>query len=469
LRLTTEKGKKLYNGLKEAKSKYDTTQGEYLRLLSTGNKQAASAMLFSALQKEQDAYLSQIGNLNDLGGKLMEKAAEEAEADYQDSRKIMWLMAALASLFACAFGWLITRSITRPLDKAVNIARTVAAGDLTSTIRADSKDETGQLIDALAQMNDNLKKLVDEVRAGTETITTASGEIAAGNQDLSVRTEHQAGSLEETASAMEQLTSTVRQNADNSYQANVLAETASGVAQRGGEVVTQVIHTMTSINESSRKIVDIISVIDSIAFQTNILALNAAVEAARAGEQGRGFAVVASEVRTLAQRSASAAKEIKTLIADSVEKVNIGSSLVDQAGTTMEEVVVSVKRVSDIISEITTASQEQSAGIELVNQSIGQLDQVTQQNAALVEQAAAAAQAMQDQAATLGQIVSIFKTNEISSSSSAVSITATKTLVRTPQAKATETAKVERKTKTRTISSRSVNAFKNSNDDWTEF
>jgi len=308
-----------------------------------------------------------------------------------------------------ALAWLLTISITRPLTQAVGIAETVAAGDLSSDIVAGGKDETGQLLTALKTMNDNLLNIVSQVRVGTDTISTASSEIASGNLDLSGRTEQQAGSLEETASAMEELTSTVKQNADNARQANQLAVSASEVAQQGGAVVSEVVDTMGSINESSRKIVDIISVIDGIAFQTNILALNAAVEAARAGEQGRGFAVVASEVRSLAQRSSAAAKEIKTLIDDSVSKVDVGSKLVQQAGETMNEVVASVKRVTDIVGEISSASQEQSAGINQVGQAITQMDESTQQNAALVEQAAAAAQSLQDQAGRLAQVVSVFK------------------------------------------------------------
>jgi len=258
-------------------------------------------------------------------------------------------------------------------------------------------------------MNASLSHIVGEVRNGTDTIATASNEIAAGNLNLSSRTEQQASSLQETAASMEQLTSTVKQNADNASQANQLAVSASEVAVHGGKVVTQVVSTMGSINASSKKIVDIIGVIDGIAFQTNILALNAAVEAARAGEQGRGFAVVAAEVRNLAQRSASAAKEIKALIDDSVAKVNVGSKLVDQAGSTMEEIVTSIRRVTDIMGEITAASHEQTAGIDQINQAVSQMDQVTQQNAALVEEAAAAAASLQDQAATLAEVVSAFK------------------------------------------------------------
>lgn len=304
----------------------------------------------------------------------------------------------------------VSRSITRPLNQAVKIAMTVAAGDLTSKIDVgNSRDEAGQLLRALRDMNESLVRIVGEVRSGADTIVTATNEIASGNMDLSSRTESQAGALEETASSMEELTGTVKQNADNARQANRLAQTASEVAVKGGAVVSQVVETMGSINESSRKIVDIIGVIDGISFQTNILALNAAVEAARAGEQGRGFAVVAAEVRTLAQRSAAAAKEIKTLIDSSVQKVELGTQLVDQAGDTMNDVVTSIKHVTDIMSEITAASLEQSRGIEQINQAIIEMDDVTQQNAALVEQAAAAAAALQDQAGNLTQVVSVFK------------------------------------------------------------
>ncbi|MES2321738.1 MAG: methyl-accepting chemotaxis protein [Pseudomonadota bacterium] len=303
----------------------------------------------------------------------------------------------------------ITRSIVAPLHGAVSVAKKVAAGELTSQVWVEGKDETSELLQALKDMNESLAKTVGDVRSGTEMISTASQEIASGNADLSSRTESQASSLEETASSMEELTSTVKQNADNARQANQLAVSASSVAVKGGAVVSQVVDTMGSIKESSRKIVDIIGVIDGIAFQTNILALNAAVEAARAGEQGRGFAVVAAEVRNLAQRSAGAAKEIKALIGDSVDKVDNGSKLVDEAGQTMELIVTSIKQVADIMGEITAATQEQSTGIEEVNQAITQMDEMTQQNAALVEQAAAAAESMQEQAQMLAQAVSIFK------------------------------------------------------------
>lgn len=347
---------------------------------------------------------------------LIEIQLRVADQEFEDSQR-RFAMVRNISIATIIFGvllagfmafWLI-RLIARPLAEAVNIAKSVAGGDLTQQIHVDSSNETGQLLQALKDMNESLANTVSSVRRGTETITVASGEIASGNADLSSRTESQAGSLEETASSMEELTSTVRQNADNARQANQLVVSASEVAVKGGSVVSQVVTTMGSIKDSSRKIVDIIGVIDSIAFQTNILALNAAVEAARAGEQGRGFAVVASEVRNLAQRSASAAKEIKALIDDSVSKVDVGSKLVDQAGSTMEEIVTSVKHVADIMSEITSASQEQSDGIEQVNQAISQMDEMTQQNAALVEQAAAAAQSMQDQAVELSRAVSIFR------------------------------------------------------------
>jgi methyl-accepting chemotaxis protein len=318
---------------------------------------------------------------------------------------------ALAALLA-AIGVLITRSLLRQLggepEYAAGITRQIAEGDLAIDIALKPNDNAS-LLHGIKAMRDNLAKIVGEVRTGTDTIATASREIAAGNQDLSARTEEQASSLEETAASMEELAGTVKQNADNARQANQLAASASEVARKGGAVVAQVVETMVSINDSSKKIVDIISVIDSIAFQTNILALNAAVEAARAGEQGRGFAVVAAEVRNLAQRSAAAAREIKALIGDSVDKVDNGNRLVVDAGSTMDEVVASVRRVTDIMAEISAASQEQSAGIAQVNQAISQMDAVTQQNAALVEQAAAAAESLQGQAASLSAVVDVFR------------------------------------------------------------
>ncbi len=360
------------------------------------------------LLRTMNTTLDSLVRLNVDGGNA---ASAAATVLYQNTRlwTIVLLVAAIAIGTALALG--VARVVARPLRQAVDVARTVAGGDLTQRIEVRSKDETGELMQALQDMTGSLQTLVAQVRSGTDTISTASSEIAAGNHDLSARTEQQASSLEETASSMEQLTSTVKQNADNAREANQLAQSASGIAERGGAVVGQVVGTMASINAASRKIVEIIGTIDSIAFQTNILALNAAVEAARAGEQGRGFAVVATEVRNLAHRSAAAAKDIKQLIGDSVDRVDAGSRLVDEAGTTMQEIVASIARVADIMREITAASAEQSSGIEQVNQAVVQMDQVTQQNAALVEESAAAAESMQQQAAQLAEIVSRFRVN----------------------------------------------------------
>ncbi|MBC7859261.1 MAG: HAMP domain-containing protein, partial [Burkholderiaceae bacterium] len=312
---------------------------------------------------------------------MREQAASTSEG------LMIWLdlIAAAAVVIGTGFAFAITRSITRPLDKAVEIAQRVAAGDLTTVIRIESRDETGKLMQALQDMNTHLAHTLGQIRRSTDTIATESCQIAAGNQDLSNRTEQQASALEETASSMEELTSTVKQNADNARQANVLAASASDVAVKGGAVVAQVVDTMGAIHTSSKKIVDIIGVIDGIAFQTNILALNAAVEAARAGEQGRGFAVVASEVRALAQRSAQAAREIKSLIELSSAGVSNGAEQVEQAGQTMKDIVSQVDRMTQLINEISTASREQSAGIEQVGQAVTQMDRVTQQNSALVE------------------------------------------------------------------------------------
>jgi methyl-accepting chemotaxis protein-1 (serine sensor receptor) len=347
--------------------------------------------------------------LDELQLDVAKQEYELAVSRSKSSRTLALAAITIGLGLAAWLGFLLIRAITRPLDAAVKFARSVAEGDLTQRIEVHSTDEVGQLMQALKDMNDNLVNVVGQVRTGTDTISTASSQIAAGNLDLSSRTEQQASSLEETASSMEELTSTVKQNAENARQANQMVVSTADVAIKGGQVVGQVVDTMASIKDSSRKIADIIGVIDSIAFQTNILALNAAVEAARAGEQGRGFAVVASEVRNLAQRSAGAAKEIKSLIEDSVSQVDAGGKLVDEAGKTMGEIVTSVKRVTDIMSEIAAASQEQSAGIEQVNQAITQMDDVTQQNAALVEEAAAASASLQDQAGNLAQVVSVFK------------------------------------------------------------
>ena len=355
-----------------------------------------------------DAMRKLLGDLESDERSLLTKRSEEAlhlQALTENTLAIGGLLAAGLAFWLAL--WL-ERNITGPLQKAVGLSQRVARGDLTSSIEVQSRDETGTLMKALGEMNQSLVKIVQEVRGGTGMINTAAGEIASGNNDLSNRTEQQASALEETASSMEELTSTVKQNADNARHADQLARAASEVATRGGAVVSQVVQKMAAINESAKKIVDIIAVIDGIAFQTNILALNAAVEAARAGEQGRGFAVVASEVRNLAQRSATAAREIKALIDTSVGEVEAGSKLVAMAGDTMQEVVASVRRVSEIINGISVASDEQQAGIEQVNAAIIQMEQVTQQNAALVEQAAAAASAMEEQAGRLSDVVQVF-------------------------------------------------------------
>jgi methyl-accepting chemotaxis protein len=355
------------------------------------------------------ALLKDFNQLVQIEARLANESYDSASSVF--AKVVMALLAvlALALVISAAITYFMSRMIVRPLRQATALAGRIAGGDLSAEIEVIGRDETAQLLQALKDMNRSLQKIVNDVRSSAEAIGIGTTQTAAGNADLSQRTEEQASSLEETASSMEELTSTVKQNADNARQANELAAGASDVAVKGGAVVGQVVSTMSSIKDSSRKIVDIIAVIDGIAFQTNILALNAAVEAARAGEQGRGFAVVASEVRSLAQRSAAAAKEIKGLITDSVGKVDEGTRLVGEAGKTMDEIVTSVKRVTDIMGEIAAASREQSSGIEQVNQAITQMDQVTQQNAALVEEAAAAAESLQQQAQSLTQAVSIFK------------------------------------------------------------
>ena len=352
----------------------------------------------------------------DTLGKLTEIQVTLAKEGFDDSTKVnssvtstTITVAVLAVLGGIFLAWAITVSITKPIEKALKFSREVADGDLTAHLNHDGKDEVGALLKSLQAMQTSLVTVVSNVRSGSESVATASAEIAQGNNDLSARTEQQASALEETAASMEELSATVKQNADSARQANQLANSASTVAVQGGQVVGQVVETMKGINESSRKISDIISVIDGIAFQTNILALNAAVEAARAGEQGRGFAVVASEVRSLAGRSAEAAKEIKSLISASVARVEQGTALVDKAGVTMTEVVSSIRRVTDIMGEISAASNEQAAGVSQVGEAVVQMDQATQQNAALVEQMAAAASSLKGQAQDLVQVVAAFK------------------------------------------------------------
>jgi methyl-accepting chemotaxis protein len=388
---------------------------ELARVDTEAGRQAATAYLFNEYKKDADLFDDRLSLLSDQKEIVAAKSAQDTAAVYHNSRALMLALVAGSLVIGVAIGLVITRSLTRQLGGepayAAQVAGLIAAGDLSGKVQLAPGDDHS-LLAAMETMRASLVKIVSEVRSGTDTIATAAGEISSGNLDLSSRTEQQASSLEETASSMEELTGTVRQNADNARQANVLAASASEVALAGGAVVAEVVHTMASINASSNKIVDIIGVIDGIAFQTNILALNAAVEAARAGEQGRGFAVVASEVRNLAQRSASAAKEIKTLIDDSVGKVEAGGKLVDKAGQTMTEIVASITRVTDIMGEIASASSEQTVGIEQVNAAITQMDAVTQQNAALVEQAAAAAGSLQDQSGVLAQLVGTFKLDQ---------------------------------------------------------
>ena len=410
----SDKGKQMFSEVEAGVHDFEALIAEATkRALAEPLQENRSSVdyVFGTVAPVANAVDIRMTDLAKLKEQNAETAAATAAAEYQSSRTLMLMLVLGSAAAGIGLGVLITRSLTRQLGGepayASAIASSIAAGDLTVAVDLRQGDKASMLF-AMKTMRDSLADIVGQVRSGTDTIASASSQIASGNLDLSSRTEEQASSLEETASSMEELTSTVKQNADNARQANQLASSASEVAERGGAVVAQVVDTMASINESSKKIVDIIGVIDSIAFQTNILALNAAVEAARAGEKGRGFAVVASEVRTLAQRSAAAAKEIKDLIGDSVSKVDTGAKLVDHAGATMEEIVASVRNVTDIISEITAASQEQTAGIEQINVAISQMDQVTQQNASLVEEAAAAAESMQEQAAKLARVVSVF-------------------------------------------------------------
>jgi methyl-accepting chemotaxis protein len=392
--------------------KYATARVRWVDLLIGGKLDEAAALRDKDLTPAGRSTVAAIGKLIDLLSQEAEAGSKQRNADLQ--RVAAWMLVGCVLVIAGAltFAILMVRRMSKRLNMAISRANELAALHLDAAAADHGNDEVSAMMAALNTMRDKLVGAISEIRTGTDTIATASSQIAAGNMDLSSRTEQQASSLEETAASMEELTSTVKQNADNARQANQLAESASSVAVKGGRVVSQVVDTMSAINSSSKKIVDIIGVIDGIAFQTNILALNAAVEAARAGEQGRGFAVVAAEVRSLAQRSAAAAKEIKTLIGDSVDKVEEGSKQVAEAGKTMDEIVGSVKRVTDIMAEITVASQEQTSGIEQINQAITQMDQVTQQNAALVEEAAAAAASLQEQASGLSQVVSVFKLDQ---------------------------------------------------------
>ena len=405
-------GRTLLAALFASRAPYDQALDEVIRLRKVEDIDGAVEHMLTVMRERQMTNMNAIDALITHQSNSMETARQQAEDTYVASRKLQLMLGLLSIVLGASGALLISRQLVRELGgepgAVAAIAGKIAAGDLAVQIRTRPGDQTSLLF-AIQAMRDSLADIVGQVRGGADSIVTAATEIAAGNMDLSSRTEQQAGSLEETASSMEELTATVKQNSENARQANTLARSASDIAVKGGVVVSDVVRTMGEINASARKIVDIISVIDGIAFQTNILALNAAVEAARAGEQGRGFAVVASEVRTLAQRSASAAKEIKLLIDESVGKVGAGTELVGQAGATMEQIVTAVKSVTDIMGEISTASHEQEAGIEQINHAIAEMDTVTQQNAALVEQAAAAAEAQQDQAHQLVQLVGVFK------------------------------------------------------------
>ncbi|KGF80185.1 membrane protein [Massilia sp. JS1662] len=398
----------LFTRITELRKAYTSAKERAIKAKAGGDTAEAERILTQEYIPTSEAYEGKQAELVKMQQHRIDTVAKEIDNASRNSARAIMIVAGVAVLFGAVCAWVLANAIVRPIRQAVDVAEKVAGGDLTQQIDASGTCETGALLRALRHMNDGLVAIVSQVRSGTDTIATASAEISAGNMDLSSRTEQQAGSLGTTASTVEELTGTVRQNADNARQASQLSIAASEIATQGGAVVDQVVQTMGAINDSSKKIVDIISVIDGIAFQTNILALNAAVEAARAGEQGRGFAVVAGEVRTLAQRSAAAAKEIKALIVDSVSKVEDGTKLVDQAGMTMSEVVDSIRKVSDIVAEIASASGEQSTGIEQVNKAIADMDSSTQHNAALVEESAAAATALRDQADKLAEVVALF-------------------------------------------------------------
>nr|WP_240453542.1 methyl-accepting chemotaxis protein [Janthinobacterium agaricidamnosum] len=480
---STAEEKTLLASIKEYEAAAMPAIAKASALWMANDAEGATRVMIKEIRPVQKKWMEALEQLATLEDKLNEQMQSDARKAFDSARLFMIILGVLAVAMGVAAALVITRGLLKQLggepDYTASIAGSIANGDLSIGIHTQPSDNSSLLAE-MKEMRNSLVGIVGQVRVGTETIGTASREIADGNIDLSSRTEMQASALEKTASAMEELTSTVKQNADNAREANKLAATASDVALKGGSVVSQVVDTMSSINESAKKIVDIIGVIDGIAFQTNILALNAAVEAARAGEQGRGFAVVASEVRNLAQRSAGAAKEIKILIDDSAEKTERGTRLVGQAGVTMGEVVDSVRRVTDIMSEIASASQEQSAGIEQVNLSIIEMDGMTQQNAALVEQAAAAAQSLQDQAAELAHVVSIFKLVEGEEKPAAASVpapapvAAAPAAVRKPAPALRPVKSLTRKTEAAApvvaaAPRKAAGAGSTSNDEWEEF
>jgi methyl-accepting chemotaxis protein len=402
-------GKAALEGVGEARAAYLGPEVEFTKLAAAGDIAGAKKLLLESARPAQLRYLAALDAFYDTQKALVKQSTVDASEAFASGRNVSIALFLAALGIGAGTALLLERLITRPIDSAVEVARSVAAGDLSRLINASGRNETAQLLLALKDMQASLSKVVGEVRQGADSVATASTQIAQGNQDLSGRTETQASALQQTAASMEELSTTVQQNADNAKQANQLAQGATNVAAKGGEVVGRVVDTMKGINDSSKKIADIIGVIDSIAFQTNILALNAAVEAARAGEQGRGFAVVATEVRSLASRSADAAREIKSLIAASVERVGQGAALVDEAGSTMSEVVAAIQNVTAVVSQISAASVEQSAGVAQVRDAVGQMDMATQQNAALVEQSAAAAESLRSQSQELVRAVAVFK------------------------------------------------------------
>ena len=398
---------------KAARAAYLPLVQKAIALSMEGQREAAVALMFGELRTVQANLIDKLQAYVDLEIKLARDQALEREVAAQTTTWVLWGAAVFSALGGIAVAVVVSRSVTQPIGEAVLAAQAVAQGDLTVHLPAHSQDEAGELLRALNDMNQNLQRMVGKVRSSSDSIVTGATQVAAGSLDLSQRTEAQAANLEETAASLEELTSTVTQTSDTARQANQLAHQASQAATRGGEVVGKVVQTMSDITHSSHKMSDIISVIDGIAFQTNILALNAAVEAARAGEAGRGFAVVAGEVRSLAQRSAEAAREIKGLIQGSISNVEAGSELVSQAGRSMEDIVSQVSRVTDLINEMSSATQEQTSGIQQINTAVAQMDQMTQQNAALVEESSAAAASLQSQASDLTQAVAVFKTDDM--------------------------------------------------------